>query len=322
LKQFFERHNILDGSNNNKKYDKKKCIYIPCNYDNTDKEISEMEKKPNSYYMIINKCDIFVGKNYLWNFLYMFYGDNALKLVPKTYVTYDVDSMNKFKLEYNKDKLYIMKKNVQRQEGIKITKNYDELLKGIEDEYVVIQELLQNPFLVNGRKINLRVYVLLTIKDNKCSTYIYNNGFMYYTSNTFIKGSAELDRNITTGYIDRKVYEENPLTHTDFKTFLGKEKSDIIFNNISKLIGEVMIPYHSHLVENQGFPGSMQFQIFGSDIAINDDYTAMLMEINKGPDLNYKDKRDGEVKRNLIEDIFNLVGITESDGDNGFIKVG
>ena len=49
-----------------------------------------------------------------------------------------------------------MKKNVQRQEGIRITKDFDQLLNGIKDEYIIVQELLQNPFLVNGRKINLR----------------------------------------------------------------------------------------------------------------------------------------------------------------------
>ena len=50
---------------------------------------------------------------------------------------------------YQPDKLYILKKNVQRQEGIKITSDLNTLLNSFKDSYIIIQELLQNPFLVN-----------------------------------------------------------------------------------------------------------------------------------------------------------------------------
>ena len=45
------------------------------------------------------------------------------------------------------------------------------------------------------------------------------------------------------------------------------------------------------------------------------------MEINKGPDLGYKDGRDGELKKQMVEDLFK---IAEKDGDNNdtrFIRV-
>ncbi len=320
--EFFENYNIKnvdDFDCYDLKYKKK--IFIPCTNDDIEKEISEMEITKDNYYMIINKCDIFVGKNYLWNFLKLTYKKDVTKYIPQSYITYNKESMDEFKKDYDKNKLYIMKKNVQRQEGIRITKNYIELSNGMKDEFIIIQELLQNPFLINGRKINLRVYILVVINNMDCSVYAYTNGFMYYTSKMFEKGSADIDRNVTTGYIDRKVYEENPLTHDDFRKYLGKDKSEIIFNNIYKLIKNVMNPLKEYLTKYQAFPGSTQFQIFGSDVAVNDDYTATLMEINKGPDLSYKDKRDGEVKKNLIEDMFNLVGVINIDKQNRFIKV-
>jgi hypothetical protein len=313
-----ENYEIIKNSPNINLFKK---VYIPCTYDDPEKEINEMDKTKNNYYMIINKCDIFVGKNYLWNFLKMFYGDDILQLLPKSYITYDKESMEQFKKDYDKDKLYIMKKNVQRQEGIRITKDYDKLVDGSKDDYIIIQELLQNPFLLNQRKINLRVYILLTIKNDTCSIYVYTNGFMYYTPEFFIKGSADLDRNVTTGYIDRKIYEENPLTHDDFRKYLGESRAKIVFFNVYELIRKVMTPFQIHLVEFQAFPGSTQFQVFGSDVAVNDDLSATLMEINKGPDLSYKDKRDGEVKKNLIEDMFNIIGVVKRDIPNRFYKI-
>ena len=321
--EFFNNYDIqnYDSIVDDPNINSRRTVYIPCTYDDPEKEINEMKKTNDNYYMIINKCDIFVGKNYLWNFLKMFYGDQVTKFVPKSYITYDNESMEEFKKDYDKNKLYIMKKNVQRQEGIRITKDYDILINGVKDDFIIIQELLQNPFILNGRKINLRVYILVVIKNDECSTYVYTNGFMYYTKQFFIKGSAELDRNVTTGYIDRKVYDENPLTHDDFRQYLGQDKSNIIFHNIYELIKNVMSPFQKHLVEFQAFPGSTQFQIFGADVAVNDDLTSTLMEINKGPDLSYKDERDGEVKRNLIEDMFSIIGAIQKDIPNRFYKV-
>jgi hypothetical protein len=49
--------------------------------------------------------------------------------------------------------------------------------------------------------------------------------------------------------------------------------------------------------------------------------SALLMEINKGPDLNYKDERDGALKKKLLRDIFVTVGVVESDNNNRFIQV-
>lgn len=257
LLEFFNNYEIKNYNSvtNDPDLNLRKIIFIPCTYDDPEKEINEMEKTKDNYYMIINKCDIFVGKNYLWNFLKMFYGDQVTKFVPKSYITYDHDSMEQFKKEYDKNKLYIMKKNVQRQEGIRITKDYDQLTNGVKDDFIIIQELLQNPFLLNQRKINLRVYILLVIRNEVCSTFVYRNGFMYYTPQFFVKGSADIDRNVTTGYIDRKVYEENPLTHDDFRKYLGEDKAKIIFYNIYELIKNVMKPFQEHLVQFQAFPG-------------------------------------------------------------------
>jgi hypothetical protein len=59
-----------------------------------------------------------------------------------------------------------MKKNIQRQEGLKISKDKNEILNCYKDGYAVVQELLQDPYLINGRKINLRVYCLFIKKSN------------------------------------------------------------------------------------------------------------------------------------------------------------
>jgi hypothetical protein len=71
---------------------------------------------------------------------------------------------------------------------------------------------------------NLRIYVLVVCNKNNYNIYAYINGFMYYTSKFFEKNSMDFDKNITSGYIDRQVYKENPLTHEDLREYLDSDR--------------------------------------------------------------------------------------------------
>jgi len=110
-----------------------------------------------------------------------------------------------------------MKKNIQRQEGLKISNSKHEILDGYKNGYVLVQELLQDPYLISGRKTNMRFYVLVVCKANNTDCYVHKDGFMYYTKVPFVKNSLDDAPNITTGYIDRQVYIDNPLTHYDLR---------------------------------------------------------------------------------------------------------
>ena len=163
------------------------------------------------------------------------------------------------------------------------------------------QELLQNPLIVNKRKINLRIYLLIVIKNNLCDWFIYNNGFIYYTPQYFEKGSVEKDTNITTGFIDRKVYDTNPLTIKDLYVYLGDKKSFILQKNINVCFRELRNKYKSEFVKlNKDTPG-IKFCIYGIDIAPDENLEVLVIEANKGCSLDYKDKKDGEVKYNMEE---------------------
>jgi hypothetical protein len=143
---------------------------------------------------------------------------------------------------------------------------------------------------------------------------------MYYTPEYFKSNTIDISCNITTGYIDRQVYIDNPLTHRDFRNYLGDELAILIFDNIKNLIKNITNPYKKLFLESQFAPNNIQFQLFGADVAVNGDGTALIMEVNKGPDLGAKDKRDSELKHNLVEDIFNILGIIKKN-NNDFIKV-
>ena len=163
--------------------------------------------------------------------------------------------------------------------------------------------------------------MLITKHNNELSLYIYKNGFMYYTPEFFEKNNTERDVNITTGYIDRKVYEENPLTLQDFNDFLGEEKSKHLWQNIIDTFKALKTTYHDVLMkENENIHGS-QFNIFGVDVAPDENLNTVIIEINKGPDLSYKDERDKQVKLTMMYDVFTIMDLSSKGNPNNFMKM-
>ena len=321
------------------------CLIVPCSYETTEKELIDLEKnkiKLNKYgdgvrIFMLNNTDHMVSKLALWKYLKQKYGANiASSMLPYTWDLTDINDIELFKMQYDKNKIYITKNNYQRQEGILIHTNIDSILKST-DKYLLVQELLQDPYLVSGRKINLRVYVLV-IKDNysNIKLNIYRDGFMYYTPELFEPLNPSFKTNITTGYIDRQIYVDNPLTHMDFRKWLDNPKrellsiekyiqqthpniklSDYIFSQIYEQLGFIFKTYENIIgTKTTG----VCFQLYGVDVAINNNLNPLVMEINKGPDLTAKDGRDRDLKINLCVDILKSVGLLPNSNNN-FITV-
>ena len=341
IREVLENNGINEIIYNDSSY--KNIIHIPCTYDNPSTEIINMGINPskNNYIFILNNPDDIVAKEYLWKNLINYYGlEETLKLVPMTYVLENDKDKKLLENNYIPNKLFILKKNVQRQEGIKITDDLNEILENT-NEYILAQELIQNPYLVKGRKINLRVYVLVICEKDNYKVYMYNDGFMYYTKELFKKNSNNNDNNITTGYIDRWIYDTHPLTHTDFKKYVDSNKnlnkyelklksseiniSNYIFSNITNLVKKVFTVFYKKIGNGKKLYNTKSFQLFGLDVAINEDLNAILMEVNKGPDVGSKDERDGKLKKGLLKDIFKTINIIKNDNNNdnnnGFVEI-
>lgn len=317
-------------------------LYLPCSYDNYNLELQEFTYDPTGMYFMLTNSDLLVAKNTLGENIVEKYGRNN-NIAPKQWNIFNDEEFDLFKNEYQQNNLYILKKNMQRQKDIQISNNLQDITNIVNKHkndafpYVVIQELLQNPYLIDGRKINLRVYILICKYKEDFRLYIYNDGFMYYTAERYEPNSTDIKTNITTGYIDREVYKKNPLTLKDLRKYLDSESrpltikekhvkryyllSKYLFDNVQKLLKDVISIYRYKLGDNDKLKDNKQFELYGSDIAVFDDLTVKLMEINKGPDLDAKDERDSELKHNLVRDIFKSVNLIDDDDKNDFVRI-
>ncbi len=315
--------NVLKQTNS-EKVNKDWKLYLPCDNFNLEKELSKLSLNKNQYVFGISGSDYLASKNTLWEVLKNKYLDNVTEYVPKSYLPNDIEL---FKNDYKLGQLYILKKNLQQQKGINISKNFDFIVYSLQNKTInIVQELLNNPLLVDGRKINMRVYLLVICNDKHKNAYIHNNGFIYYTKQKYSKKKLDFDYHITTGYIDRSIYENNPLTHTDLYQHLDNIKegnSKILQNNIVELMRNIFEPLKKYIGNNKKLQKGTSFQLFGCDVAPDKNLDCKLIEINKGPDLNFKDERDGEVKKDVLYSIFSLLKIDNNPNNyvNNFIKL-
>lgn len=292
-------------------------LVIFSDYGDIDNQISRIPYAPSSYVYAVNGSDLMANKALLAK---AFQDAGMERYIPKTYIV-------KAGLEVPEG-TYFLKKNMQRQEGAMITRDRDYIRKGsYKDGYVVCQELLQDPMLVNGRKTNMRYYLLVVTNGREAKFYVYNNGFMYYTPEHFKKGSIDKDVNVTTGYIDRKVYEDNPLTHRDLYSYMSSKAhaagaAGILEKNTLEFFGRFRSLYEKTILDANRDTRNMRFNVFGVDIAPDENLNVKIMEVNKAPDLSYKDQRDAAVKLNMVRDMLALVGAGGKGGVPGnFVMV-
>lgn len=305
LKQM-EYKNTLNISDNWK-------LYIPSNFSYAAADIYNLLKYNQIYFKIINgfiNMDYITCKKSIWNNLVKKYKKNAVNIMP---LTYNIDDNIDEEL-FNNKKVYFLKKNVQRQSGISLVKKMPSNIK----EFIIIQEAIDNPMVLYdnfykiNRKINFRVYVLVYNNGFNTNFYIYEDGFLYYTPQEY-KYNTNPENMITTGYIDRKVYQYNCLT---LKELSKKMKTfDIVWSNVVDIVSKT---FSSIKWETSLF--NKHFQIFGVDIQPQSDNNCKILEVNKDPDLGSKGPRDTKLKHTMMTSVMNIVH-GKYNSDNGFVCV-
>lgn len=325
MKDIFNTNNITQTDDNWN-------IYVPCGYNNVENELKTINIKDNNsgkYIFGVNGCDTIVSKNKIWECLVKCYGrEKARTLMPESYILDDPNEMMEFRRHFNpNDKaIYILKKNVQRKEGLKLTRDFFEILNGSDDEYRVAQKYITDLYLINDRKINLRIYLLIVIKNNSVYFYLSRTGKCIYTNKKYNDNDLDFESNITSYHLDMSVYNENPRDFNQLTTYIdvkNKKEDDgkRLFNSIELLMKEVSLCLSKNFYQSKNIEGSITFQLFGADVIFDNELHPYLLEFNKGPDMSPRDVLDENMKNSVQSDMFKTVGIIPENGNNSFFLI-
>jgi len=319
VKEFLNNNNIKRTYNYNDNW----LLFMPCTYNNIEKELNVINNVNNKLLFGVHGCDLIVSKNNIWKLLENKYGRNeAINIMPETYILSNKNHMEMFKKTYNPNNVYIMKKNIQRKKGLLLTSNYNLITNNDDDKFRIVQKYMKNTFMINKRKLNLRIYLLIVVKNNKLTSYYYKNGKCIYTNKDY-NNSLELEENITSLNMDVSIYKKNPFDLFELCKYLGNDKYLILLNNLKNNLKKLENCYKNILLKlNINNNNNTYFQLFGLDYIFSKELDVYLLELNKGPDMSSKNDKDYILKSRVYEDLFNLVNIVEDKSEkNMFEKI-
>ena len=330
-KEIFKEENV-DLNN-----DLESCgLYYPCGYNGVEKELRNLDfgQKNNTNRDIFGICgsDVIASKSSLWKVVSEYYGrKRASKLIPESFLLKENRELPIFKEKFDPRKVYILKKNIQRKKGIKLTSDYNEVAEANKKKYVMVQEKKES-IIINKRRMNLRIYIFVQCKNGVKSVFIHEKAKCLYTSKDVIdpvnSNGEEFETLITNSYVtDLEIYNKNPLTLERLLDYLeknngvsGKELKRKIYTNITEVF-QSLLP---KVCNCANLKGNNMYQMFGADILIDKGYNVYMLEVNKGPDMKHKDQADHDLKKRVVFDTFEKMGIVKpktSDYKNGYTQV-
>ena len=197
-----------------------------------------------------------------------------------------------------------------------------------------VQKYISNPFLINGLKFDLRLYVLLTSID-PLKIYLYEDGIVRFATKQYsIKEEDIHDKfiHLTNYSINKRnedfEFNETPEELNGHKWSLNMlwkhlEKEGInqlpIWEEIKDIVVKTILC--GHLPIKTAFEAEVNsdyncYKLFGFDVLLDESLKPWLLEVNNFPTLNHK-SLDRHVNEVMIAEMFNILGfhITEPIND-------
>ncbi|KAG8575352.1 hypothetical protein GDO81_009534 [Engystomops pustulosus] len=262
--------------------------------------------------------------------------NRLLKLFPKDYNIFprtwclpaDYGDLQAY-CRTKKNKTYICKPDSGCQgRGIFLSKNMKDIKHG---DHMICQQYISKPFLVDGYKFDLRIYVLVTSCE-PLRIFIYKEGLARFATMGYTEPShSNLDdvcMHLTNYAINKhsENFIRDDMTGSKRKlstlwTWLEKNQYNTakLWVDIEDVIIKTLISAHPILKHNYRtcFPnhiaGSACFEILGFDILVDRKLKPWLLEVNHSPSFTTDSRLDKEVKDALLQDTLNLINLQACD---------
>jgi len=200
----------------------------------------------------------------------------------------------------------------------------NKLSKIPKNKPLVVQRYVARPYLINGTKFDLRLYLLVT-SVNPLRIYLYDNGLVRFASNKYSNDSACVDdvyMHLTNYSINKK--SSNYTSNEDAESCQGHKwtlKSlwrhfdaegidhKVVWEKIKDLMIKTVISAESQIVSLFHSNVSSRyscFELFGFDILLDSKLKPWLIEVNISPSLHSSSSLDLDVKSHLTTEVFNM----------------
>lgn len=228
-----------------------------------------------------------------------------------------------------KNKTYICKPDSGCQgKGIFITRTVKDIKPG---EDMICQLYISKPFIIDGFKFDLRVYVLVTSCD-PLRVFVYNEGLARFATTSYshpcTENLDEICMHLTNYSINKHssnfiqdAHSGSKRKLSTFNSYMTLHGYDVeqIWRAIEDVIIKTLISAHPVIKHNYHtcFPShtliSACFEILGFDILLDRKLKPWLLEVNHSPSFSTDSKLDKEVKDSLLYDALVLINLGSCD---------
>ena len=211
-----------------------------------------------------------------------------------------------------KDLKEIIKKVEEIQSSKKINVN-EKKKNEIKCEYLILQKYLEKPLLYQGRKFDIRLWVLF-ISCQEDDIYIFKQGHLKATCTKYDPDSKDLYVHLTNYSVQKhnenfsKIEIGNEIPFKSFQDELDK-------NNTGKNFYKDIYPKIVRIVRITGGAAKGRinflnkkycFEIFGYDFIIDEKFQPYLLEINTNPGLEISSPLIEELLPRMVDDALKL----------------
>ena len=199
---------------------------------------------------------------------------------------------------------------------------------GIKCEYIMIQKYLEKPLLYQGRKFDIRMWIMfMTNREN--DVYIFKEGHLKATSLKYNPDSNDLFVHLTNYSVQKhnihfsKIEIGNEIPFYEFQRELDRKKTGINFikDIYPKIVRIVRLTGGAAIQGRMNFMNVKNcFEIFGYDFILDENYKPYLLEINTNPGLEISSPLINQLLPRMIDDAFKLTIDDDFSASSDFIK--
>uniref|UniRef100_A0A4X1UMZ9 Tubulin tyrosine ligase like 6 n=1 Tax=Sus scrofa TaxID=9823 RepID=A0A4X1UMZ9_PIG len=228
-----------------------------------------------------------------------------------------------------KNKTYICKPDSGCQgRGIFITKTVKEIKPG---EDMICQLYISKPFIIDGFKFDLRIYVLMTSCD-PLRVFVYNEGLARFATTSYSHPCTDNLDDICMHLTNYSINKHSSNFLQD--AHCGSKRKLSTFNvymksrgyNVERIWGDIddviiktiisaypIIKHNYHTCFPHHTLNSACFEILGFDILLDHKLKPWLLEVNHSPSFSTDSWLDKEVKDTLLYDTLGLINLRSCD---------
>ncbi|CAH1183045.1 unnamed protein product [Ceutorhynchus assimilis] len=205
--------------------------------------------------------------------------------------------------------------------GIKVINKWSQLPKKTS---LVCQRYVHNPYLINGSKFDLRLYVLVT-SFHPLRIYLYPEGLARFASAKYsddVKDLKDRYMHLTnysinklssqyTANEDANACQGHKWTLSKLMEYMKNEGVDTrgLWKNLQQLVIKTIISSEAlvtPLCEENMNNYYNCYELFGIDVLLDEHLKPWLLEVNISPSLHSASPLDAHVKGPLVQTLFNM----------------